>query len=141
MSESATKTSPSEAELQAAVLKVQEEHPDVGTTKIYAALLASNPSWIVSEKRLRKFLRVQRGDEPPPPAAGPSPTPGTTSPKTHHPRSRKKGRTAPEKEESAFPVSHLIEGLKVDELTKKVRVHVFDQVRGKGLVATENIKG
>ena len=133
-----TKSSPSDADLLAALVVAQTAVPDVGAAKLHAAILAAHPDWVVAEKRLRKTLRIQRGEEQPTP---PAPTPTSPKPKAHSGR-RKKGPK--EKEPAvttvAFPDSQPNADLKVGDFTSKVRVTVFDSGKGKGLVATQAIK-
>lgn len=108
-------TSPSEDELKAALVDLKSANPSLGITKTHALLLATNPTWVVSEKRTRKLLQheglVLNGATPP----------GTP-------------------EVIVYPSSHIIHNLDVHRWTPKVKVKYFDKKKGKGLVATQEIK-
>ncbi|KAG8908244.1 SET domain-containing protein 5 [Tulasnella sp. 403] len=129
--------SPSDADLLAAIVQCQSQdgNANLGASKIHELLLAANPNWIVSDKRLRKTLRFQReqGTEN-----------GTIeSPKRPPKPKREKGKTKEIPDDDGIlkhPTSQLNQDLQIDAWTKKVQVKYFDDVRGKGLVATEDIK-
>jgi len=106
--------SPPEEDLKAAVVSLKKEHPALGIAKLHALLLSENPTWTVSEKRLRRILKNSGSDTP----AGPS-TAAT--------------------ETQAYPSSTLVEGLDIAKWTAAVEVKYFDRIKGKGLVAKEPI--
>ena len=113
------RTTPTEDELATALQGLRTRNPTLGISKLHTQLLAHHPSWSVSEKRVRKFLQNQglvlraSGN-------------GTT----HLPSCSDDG---------IHPVSQVIQGLQVSKWTPKVQVQFFDKVKGKGLIATENI--
>jgi hypothetical protein len=128
--------SPSEEDLKAAVASLKKEHPALGIAKLHALLLSENPSWAVSEKRLRRILKNSNPDDPlaqhqglecaatgTPRRPGPSSSPSTTGSKTAH----------------VYPSSTLVEGLAVSRWTTTIEVKYFDRKKGKGLVAKEPI--
>ncbi|KAJ2162134.1 hypothetical protein GGF46_000876 [Coemansia sp. RSA 552] len=47
---------PSEPELQGAIGAVKRDRPELGIPRVLAAIRAENPTWQLSEKRLRKFM-------------------------------------------------------------------------------------
>ena len=49
--------SPPEEDLKTAIAFLKKEHPALGIAKLHALLRSDNPSWTVSEKRLRRFLK------------------------------------------------------------------------------------
>src|SRR6266852_6337707 len=124
--------SPLEEDLKTAVASLKNEHPALGIAKFHAVLLSENPSWAVSEKRLRRILKNSNPDgtlaqhEGPEYAAigtprgpGPSSSPSTTGSKAVH----------------VYPSSTLVKGLDVSRWTTAVEVTYFDRSKGKGLVA------
>src|SRR5260370_39745723 len=54
--------SPPEEDLKASVASLKNEHPALGIAKLHAVLLSENPSWAVSEKRLRRILKNSNPD-------------------------------------------------------------------------------
>ena len=56
--------SPPEEDLKGAVASLKKEHPALGIAKLHALLLSENPSWAVSEKRLRRILKASNPDGP-----------------------------------------------------------------------------
>lgn len=128
--------SPPEEELKAAVASLKKGHPALGIAKLHSLLLSENPSWAVSEKRLRRILRNSNPDGPhaqhegleyatigTPRGPGPSSTPSTTGSNAAH----------------VYPSSALVEGLDVSRWTTAIEVTYFDRKKGKGLVAKEPI--
>ena len=107
--------SPLEEDLKTAVVSLKKEHPTLGIAKLHALLLSENPTWTVSEKRLRRILKNSDSDTPA--GGGPSPTTGT----------------------HVYPSSTLVEGLDIAKWTTAVEVRYFDKRKGKGLVAKEPI--
>jgi hypothetical protein len=107
--------SPPEEDLKAALVNIKSANPSLGITKTHALLLATYPTWVVSEKRTRKLLQ--------------------------HEGLVLNGATLPGSPEIAvYPTSRVIQGLDVPRWTPKVKVKYFDKKRGKGLVATQEIK-
>jgi len=107
--------SPPEEDLKTAVVSLKKEHPTLGIAKLHALLLSENPTWTVSEKRLRRILKNSDPDTPA--GGGPSPATGT----------------------HVYPSSTLVEGLDIAKWTTAVEVKYFDRRKGKGLVAKEPI--
>ncbi|KAG8912598.1 SET domain-containing protein 5 [Tulasnella sp. 417] len=168
------RTSPTDADLLAAVTTAQASVPQGPAKKIAAAISAVHPDWFVAEKRVRQILRTQRGGEdaagavittPVPPATTTSPSAeenggaGTEPPANPKRRRRGKGKTKqdqatsgegpwttedrdgqnPVPPDALYPISQLNQELQVGEWTKKAEVRVFDGMKGKGLVALEDI--
>jgi hypothetical protein len=128
--------SPPEEDLKAAVASLKKGHPTLGIAKLHPLLLSENPSWAVSEKRLRRILKNSNPDGPlarhegleyatigTPRGPGPSSSPSTTGSKAAH----------------VYPSSTLVEGLDVSRWTTAIEVTYFDRKKGKGLVAKEPI--
>jgi hypothetical protein len=110
--------SPPEEDLKTAIASLKKDHPALGIAKLHTLLLSKNPTWTVSEKRLRRILKTdshQHGLESA--ASGPSTTSATR----------------------IYPSSTLVEGLDVAKWTTAVEVKYFDERKGKGLVAKEPI--
>ncbi|KIJ60899.1 hypothetical protein HYDPIDRAFT_97759 [Hydnomerulius pinastri MD-312] len=104
-----------EDELRKALVALKAEKPTLGVAKIHNLLLEANPTWAVSEKRVRKILQSE-------------------------------GLVATEKENGTangapaiHPSSRLNKSLDVEKWSSKVKVHYYNAVKGKGLVATEKI--
>lgn len=105
---------PTEDEVRKAAIELKKGNPASGVAKVHSFLLDANPSWTVSEKRVRKILQSEglvRSD------AG---TPNSTTNTIH-------------------PSFHLNQSLDVNKWTSRVEVKYFDSTKGKGLVAKENI--
>jgi hypothetical protein len=127
--------SPPEEDLKAAVASLKKEHPALGIAKLHSLLLSENPSWAVSEKRLRRILKSSNPDGPLAQhegleyatagtrGPGPSSSPSTTGSKAAH----------------LYPSSTLVEGLDVSKWTTAIQVTYFDKKKGKGLVVKEPI--
>src|SRR5260370_8148161 len=91
-----TTNSPLEEDLKIAVASLKKEHPAIGIAKLRALLLSENPSWTVSEKRLRRILNNSTSDgdsltghlglQSPIPPTGPVPPPShpPTAPPPHY---------------------------------------------------------
>ncbi|KIO26379.1 hypothetical protein M407DRAFT_24343 [Tulasnella calospora MUT 4182] len=162
------KISPTDSDLLAAVTDAQSSVPDgSGASKITAAVLTAHPDWVVAEKRVRKVLRIQKGDDTGVSATSPSVekeenSAGSETQMSTNPKKRTRGkpksklnqatsgevpRTTDDRgngenlvpPDTLYPISHLNQELQVDEWTKKAEVKVFDGMKGKGLVATEAI--
>jgi hypothetical protein len=120
MSTASSPISPSNDELASALRTLRVGNPSTGATKLLSELLQANPTWAVSEKRLRKTLQ-REGLTAIGVSNGPI-SPETATNGTH-----------------LFPTSHLIASLDPNKWTQKVRVEFFGQHKGKGLVVTEPI--
>ena len=116
--------SPPDEALKEVLRKLRAENPTLGITKLQAQLLIEHPEWSVSEKRVKKLLAAENLLITPPPAKNKS----------------KNGAAATNSDAQLFPTSKVIEGLDVARWTKKVKVVDFGAPKGKGLVATEDIK-
>jgi hypothetical protein len=125
--------SPGEEDLNTALTSLKKAHPALGITKLHTLLLSENPSWTVSEKRLRRILKNHnhRSDADDHHQADEleSATPGGPSSGSGH------AAAAPH----AYPSSTLVEGLDVFRWTPTIEVKYFDKQKGKGLVAKEPI--
>jgi hypothetical protein len=120
--------SPAEEVLKTAVESLKKDHPTLGIAKLHALLLSKNPSWAVSERRLRRILKNSNLDGPLAQLQelgrpGPSSSASTTGSKAAH----------------LYPSSTLIEGLAVSKWTTAIEVKYFDRKKGKGLVAKDPI--
>jgi hypothetical protein len=128
MSESTTMIppiSPPEDDLKSTIISLKKAHPALGVTKLHALLLSENPTWTVSEKRLRRILNaegliLQQQQKRDRDIVVPGPSASST--------------TAP-----LYPSSTLVEGLDVTKWTAAVEVKYFGRQRGKGLIAKEPI--
>jgi hypothetical protein len=120
MSTMASPISPSNDELANALRTLRAVNPSTGAAKLLAKLLQANPTWTVSEKRLRKTLQ-QEGLSAVGSPNGSIPT------------------EAGANEAVSYPVSHIVASLDPSKWTQKVRVEFFGLHKGKGLVATEDI--
>jgi hypothetical protein len=105
--------SPSEDELTKAIIELKKENPELGISKVHNLLTTKHPDWTVSEKRTRKILQAQGLV-----VTAPGNTPNIL----------------------IYPSSRLVPGLNVQKWTPKVEVKWFDKRKGKGLVATQEIK-
>jgi len=103
---------PSEDLLKAALVALKSANPSLGIAKTHARLLETYPTWTVSEKRTRKLLQHEGL------VLNGTPTP----------------------EVAVYPSSRVIHNLDVHKWTPKVKVKYFDKRKGKGLVATQEIK-
>ncbi|KAJ6463516.1 hypothetical protein C8R45DRAFT_878433 [Mycena sanguinolenta] len=61
-------SSPSDEELQDALVQLKAAHPGLGIPKLHARLRADFPAWTVSEKRMRKILAALSPKEIVPPS-------------------------------------------------------------------------
>lgn len=116
---SSTSFSPPDDAVLEAIRAVKETNSDIGVAKLQTAILTANPTWTLSEKRIRKLLKPT--------------TTGTDAPVAPNAANQKTG-TAP-----SYPISKLNGDLNVEQWTKKVQVKQFGKARGKGLVAKEDI--
>ncbi|KAG8993796.1 SET domain-containing protein 5 [Tulasnella sp. JGI-2019a] len=123
----ASSISPSDQDVLTAVEAFRTKNPSLGVAKLQAAILSANPSWTLSEKRLRKILK--------PPAV----VEGDVIDQNNGDRDTE-ASTPVKAAPVLFPKSKLNDDLDVEQWTKKVKVHVFGKAKGKGLVATEDIK-
>jgi hypothetical protein len=133
--------SPPEEDLKAAVASLKKGHPALGTAKLHALLLSENPSWTVSEKRLRRILKISNPDGPPGLAQHQGleyATTGTGTPRGPGPSSSPPTTTG-SKAAHLYPSSTLVDGLDVSRWTTIIEVKYFDKKKGKGLVAKEPI--
>jgi len=130
--------SPPGEDLKGAVASLKDEHPALGIAKLHALLLSENPSWAVSEKRLRRILKNSNPD-------GPRAQPqgleyATTGTGTHRgPGLFTAPSTTGSKAAHVYPSSTLVEGLDVSRWTTTIGVKYFDRKKGKGLVAKDAI--
>lgn len=108
--------SPNEAELVQEVRRLRNEHPTLGATKLLGVLRECKPEWTISEKRLKKVMQ-QEGLM-------------VVSKQEHASKSGTEMR---------HPISKLNSAVDVKKWTKKLEIKQFDAVRGKGLVAIEEI--
>ncbi|KAI6037978.1 hypothetical protein EDC04DRAFT_2896996 [Pisolithus marmoratus] len=106
-------------ELRAALTTLKREKPSLGVAKIHTLLLETNPTWSVSEKRVRKILQEE----------------GLLIVNTSD--KAKDGKE--DRSTGVYPSSSLNKGLDVNKWSKKVEVRYFDAIKGKGLVAMEKI--
>jgi hypothetical protein len=106
--------SPPEEDLKAALVSLKSANPSLGIAKTHALLRATHPTWAVSEKRTRKLLQHQ-------------------------------GLVLGDAKDASwnvavYPSSRVIDHLDVHKWSHKVKVENFDKKKGKGLVATQEIK-
>jgi hypothetical protein len=128
-------TTPLEEDLKIAVASLKKEHPALGIAKLRALLLSENPSWTVSEKRLRRILNNSTSDGGSPTgrqALESAITPSGPGPPTTSSTNGSEGA-------HLYPSSTLVEGLEVSRWTTAIEVKYFDRKKGKGLVAREPI--
>ena len=130
-------TSPPEEDLKAAVTSLKNEHPTLGIAKLHALLLSENPSWAVSEKRLRRILKTSNSDGPLVQHQGLDHATTTGTPRGPGPSSSPS--TAGSKAARIYPSSTLVEDLNISRWTTAIEVKYFDRKKGKGLVAKELI--
>ncbi|KAH7928037.1 SET domain-containing protein [Leucogyrophana mollusca] len=100
---------PGEDELKSILVGLKTANPSAGVAKIHGLVLAANPTWQVSEKRVRKFLRNE----------------GLVV-------------SAPGSRE-IHPSSRLNEALRIEKWSGKVEVKYFNASKGKGLIAKEKL--
>jgi hypothetical protein len=105
--------SPPEDILTNTLVDLKTQNPMLGIAKIHALLLQTHPEWTVSEKRAKKILQHEGLTSSAIPADAALPL---------------------------YPQSRLVSSLDVSKWTSKVRVKMFDKRKGKGLVASEEIK-
>lgn len=106
---------PRDDELVTAVTGIRQTQPTIGIAKLTALVKSQNPSWLISEKRLRKVLQQAAENEV------------------------ESSSSKPEQDEI-----ELVAQTGIDETIEwceapKVRVKMFGGVKGKGLVAKEKI--
>ena len=124
--------SPGEEDLTTAVASLKKAHPALGIAQLHALLLSENPSWTVSEKRLRRVLKNTASSSDPTPTQRESSTG-----KPAGPSGSSSGSDAALAR--VYPSSTLVEGLDVSRWTTAIEVKYFDKIKGKGLVAKEPI--
>ncbi|KAI6126309.1 hypothetical protein EDD16DRAFT_313552 [Pisolithus croceorrhizus] len=111
-------------ELRTALITLKREKPTLGVAKIHTLLLDTNPTWSVSEKRVRRVLQEEglliNGIA------------GNASEKANDNENGAKSTRV-------YPSSSLNKSLDVNKWSKKIEVRYFDAIKGKGLVATEQI--
>ncbi|KDQ08958.1 hypothetical protein BOTBODRAFT_47915 [Botryobasidium botryosum FD-172 SS1] len=122
----AAQVSPSDDVLIPVLRELRAESPSVGAAKLLALLLTSQPTWTVSEKRLRKVLQREGLGLPPSSV-------------------ELRGSINATKNDSnetgvEFPTSKMNPRLNIGRWTKKAEVKDFGLEKGKGLVATEPIE-
>lgn len=138
---------PEEGDLRSALLALRANHPTLGLAKLHTALLESQTTWLVSEKRVRKVLQdspttanesAPDGDPSAPAALEMVPStasePASSKKKKKKPAKKKVDENVPEPGRH-YPESREIEGLDLSQWTDKVKVHNFGRAKGKGLVA------
>ncbi|KAH9886713.1 SET domain-containing protein [Cubamyces lactineus] len=103
---------PAEDELKAALLELKSANPTLGVPKIHALLLSAHPEWTVSEKRTRKIMQSEG--------------------LVNNANVAVPGQL--------YPTSQIIKGFDIAKYTTKVEVKHFSKIKGKGLVAKEEIK-
>lgn len=114
MSSTSRNVIPTEDEVRKAIIELKKGNPASGVAKIHSLLLHANSSWTVSEKRVRKILQSEGLINSDPG------TPNSTTNIIH-------------------PSFRLNKSLDVNKWTNRVEVKYFDAIKGKGLVAKENI--
>jgi hypothetical protein len=105
-------TTPSDEELRAAAISLKGDNPLFGVARLRTLLLQDNPTWALSEGRLKKILHSEG-------LINKQQTPSTGG--------------------VMHPSSQLIEDLDIEKWTHRIEVKVFDKSKGKGLVAKEKI--
>ncbi|KAI9474198.1 MAG: hypothetical protein EXX96DRAFT_581009 [Benjaminiella poitrasii] len=107
---------PTEEELISAIQHIKLESPESGIKKVTSGVLAQNPSWQVSEKRVKKYMQLK----------------GLTN------------KVAVQKsgvaDDPSVPVSYIDPTLDFKAVTEAVEARMVDPVTGKGLFATRDIK-
>ncbi|TFK72380.1 SET domain-containing protein [Pluteus cervinus] len=106
---------PSDDELTTTLKELKSKNPTLGISKIHALLIAAHSEWTVSEKRTRKILQ----------SVGLVISNNSSS-----------GANEP----AVYPSSKLIPNLDIRKWSTKVEVKYFNKIKGKGLVAVEEIK-
>ena len=114
--------SPSDDDLRAAIIKTKTANPSLGISKIRASVLSENPSWQLSENRVKKICQAEGLIN-----AAPTPT------------KEKSEGTEKKKEKAVYPVSKVVEDLDIERWTGRVQVKYIDRRKGKGLFAKEKI--
>lgn len=112
-------TSPPEDFLRTALISLKSSNPSLGIPKIHALLLSTYPDWTVSEKRMRKILQTE----------------GLVIAA----KDNANGTVAAGKGARKYPSSRVIPNLDLSKWTPKVEVKYFDNKKGKGLVASQDI--
>ncbi|KZV75809.1 SET domain-containing protein [Peniophora sp. CONT] len=118
-----TQISPSDDDLRASIFKIKTANPSLGIGKIRSSVLQENPTWQLSENRVKKICQAEGLIN-----AAPAPT---GAPKEKEKKS--------EKEKAVFPVSRVVEDLDIERWTGRVQVRFIDKRKGKGLFAKEKI--
>lgn len=119
----ATSLSPSETDLVAELRTIRNENAMIGVTKFLPLLKERKPEWSVSEKRIKKLLQ-QEGLMV-----------GGQEDATKIKRKGKEVDTG-----YSHPKSYMNDSIDVRKWTSKVDIKRIDDVKGKGLFATEQIK-
>ncbi|SRR5216684_1833815 len=132
-----TTNSPLEEDLKIAVASLKKEHPAIGIAKLRALLLSENPSWTVSEKRLRRILNNSTSDGDS--LTGHQGLESAITPSGPGPPTSSSTTGSASEEAHLYPSSTLVEGLEVSRWTTAIEVKYFDRRKGKGLVAKEPI--
>lgn len=119
MSTTTATISPADEDLADALRKLRVENPSTGAAKLVPLVISSNPTWTVSEKRVRKILQRE--------GLSTSTNTGAVSSGTDS------------QDGELFPQSHIVPSIDPAKWSKNVRVTDFGPRKGKGLVAIESI--
>lgn len=122
-----TNLTPAEDELHSTIVQLRQDHPSLGVLKLLAQLKTDHPTWAVSEKRFRKALQVV------------APTPGITTQEKQDVEGKKDDVSADGKGQELIAETGLDTTLDTSVIAPKVKVKMFKNGRGKGLVAREKI--
>jgi hypothetical protein len=112
----ATMISPPDEELRAATISLKGDNPSLGVAKLRTLMLQENPTWALSELRLKKILQSE----------------GLINTQPNTP-----GGSA--KDVTVFPSSRLVDDLETDKWSSRVDVKYFDKRKGKGLISKDKI--
>lgn len=119
MSTTTATLSPADDDLADALRKLRVDNPSTGAAKLVPLVIASNPTWTVSEKRVRKILQRE----------------GLTT--STNAVAISSGADSQDGE--LFPHSHIVASIDPAKWSKNVRVTDFGPRKGKGLIAIESI--
>ncbi|BEI90386.1 uncharacterized protein CcaverHIS019_0304560 [Cutaneotrichosporon cavernicola] len=120
-------STPGDDELRTAVRDARDANPDLGALKLLAAIKDAK-GWTLSEKRFRKALADVGGT-----AAG-----GGAAAKPS--AKKKKGKKSRRVGDHLEPETHLDSTLDIATIAPKVNARMFNDARGKGLVAAEELQ-
>lgn len=116
MTSQASTYSPGDAELSTSVKALRISNPTLGIPKLLNLVKTENPTWLVSEKRLRKVLANEETS--------------TEAPRGHDAKPKEKNLVADTGLDETVDLS----------LAPKVKVKMFSGGKGKGLVAKTKIE-